>query len=139
LHSGNADAQTDPPPRGSQDMREKAKRWFWQFHLSTAIAVSIVSAFLLLMNFQRREPKESLGTQYGWPLTAYRAVPDHLIRLYPVWKEEAKRFPQDKPLPDLPVWYQDAAAMNAVVAASILLVLFVSFEWLIRRREARKA
>src|SRR5260221_14429612 len=72
----------DPPPRGPQDMIDKPKRKWFQFHLSTAIAMMLLVGMIFLLNFQTRwlsdnerplsEANREFHIRRGWPLTVDR-------------------------------------------------------------------
>jgi hypothetical protein len=119
----------------------KPKLRFWQFHLSTAIILSIVAAVILFLNIRMRQTDElfehdnggsSIEDRCGWPFAIYRTIPEWLIQAEEAdgqseWSQHIK----DN-------WSYSAIAANLLVGTTILFVVLVSCEWLIRRREARK-
>jgi hypothetical protein len=52
----------DPPPQDSQNISEKQNRKFWQFHLSTAVLMSIMVGCLIPLNWKPLVPLVSDGS-----------------------------------------------------------------------------
>ena len=104
----------------------KARRKFWQFHLSTAVILSLTSGGMLLANLPMRLSPVNPGSnvvvyERGWPLNietggdAGRGVLSH------------ER------------WILDGILTNVVFAVGMFIVIAIGSEMLIRRREARKS
>jgi hypothetical protein len=102
-------------------MSEKPKRKFWQFSLTTALLLALLISWLLFMNLYSEPSKQEIHQQhYGWPFAAVQrnVVNGRTVR-----------------------WYVEDANLygDLAIALQIFLVVALISEWLIRRREARKA
>ena len=127
---------------------EKSKRRWFQFHLSTAIALMLTTGAFVGLNLQRHISKQSwtyhfesspgkahtfeLPTErFGWPITVVASVPTDYLRnlenCNELYVEDNGRF--------------DTLALigNAVVALTTLGGIALVSKFIIRRREARKA
>jgi len=112
------------------------RKWF-QIHLSTAIALTVVTAFFLWLNTQvsRREQKESivyssvsggpLGdriTYYGWPC-------DSACVLSAIEKDGTEYFYE----PPWRGWLLRGIVVNVLFAMTFILFIWIACESLIRR------
>jgi hypothetical protein len=114
-------------------MPAPAKRPWFQFHLSTAVVLMFVAAGLLWLNVHPSpvapilDPDIDIGLQvdanarpFGWPI----------IAVYTCGAADTSRVAKI---------HQSAAAFDLFLALSILLAAGASLEWLIRRKQRRKA
>jgi len=110
----------------------KKRRWF-QVHLSTAIALMLVSAVLVWANMRVQDvPYENhadlFRANYGWPLTAvYREAEKWPIGslLYPIGESYYV------------IDWEKGVPLNCSSALAILAATAFACEWLIRRRERK--
>ena len=121
---------------------EKPKRKFWQFHLSTAVALVIVAGGVAGANLTNSKPRRlSLGIQkqYGWPLVAHETndlsilQPDCSLSSDECFKKFALEWSKSESR-----WNRIAAFIDSLIAIGILVAVAFCSEFLIRRREARK-
>jgi hypothetical protein len=125
-------------PRGSQDMSDKPKRKFWQFHLLTLVLMIMLAGTFVTLNIPREwglagvgGPTErswnSSNTTVGWPLKVvyFKYQITDLTRNLVLDSRIEIRNPFSL------VW-------NTGICLFLLVLAFGFSEWLIRRREARK-
>jgi hypothetical protein len=108
--------------------------WF-QFHLSTAVVLMFVAAGLLWLNVAgESHPGGSSGewTELGWPrgISRYDHYQDGTLD-NSVWMPSAGNGWGGSILP--------AITANCAAALTILVLIAVCAEWLIRRKQHRKA
>ena len=92
----------------------KPKRRFWQFHLSTAVVMTIAAGFLLYGTLQPSIYKfhgKDIVT-YGWPISYF--------------------------YDDSSGWCVEALIIDVLACIIVLPLAAYMLEWLLRRREARK-
>jgi hypothetical protein len=131
----------DPPPRGSQDMSEKPKRKFWQFHLATAILSTFAAASLLFANLSPNRkplwpdilPADIYLHVYGWPMVAYIDYIPALEHGIPIGGATSARLQTAEY-----GWNSHHLIIDILCSVAILFIASCLSEWLIRRREARK-
>ena len=133
---------------------EKLKRRFWQFHLATAVLGTLLSGLLFALNFCLYPGSYKLSAaiygkeataEYtkawveddigwiGWPIVMGAKnydLPDDYSGPVP---QEILSSPKRKIR-----WFPRAVIINVAVGIVIIITTGVVFEWLIRRREARK-
>jgi hypothetical protein len=127
----------DPPPKGSQDMSEpdKPKRRFWQFHLSTAILMTVAAGGLFGLNLTKHIGYRNVNMMpLGAPESVYFSYPYHGQGWpFAFWwtlldDETGSKYA-------FTGW--DLIADLSICVAILASIFFVS-ESIIRRREARK-
>lgn len=102
-----------------------------QFHLGTAILMSIAAALLLYANvgrmYERAGGPSGMFEVYGWPMDFERYI--HFDEKGPdqwQWANWANEF-------------TIAISVNVVVAGTLLLGIAALSEWIIRRRQVTSA
>jgi hypothetical protein len=116
-------------------MSEKPKRKFWQFHLSTALILTIAASIILLLNIRLRDTEElidhgggqsSIEQHYGWPCTVYRSLPNYVLARSDVFDDLKSK------------WSFTGLLINATLSTSVLAIVILVSESIIRHRETRK-
>ena len=115
------------------ELEKPKKRRFWQLHLSTTVALSLVTGMLLyahlfhVFGVLTGEEADVLAI-FGWPFPIFRwrnwdgRVPlmDYSWRTYSRWS------------------VLEAIVADVVISLGFIMMTILVLEWLIRRREARK-
>jgi hypothetical protein len=135
-------------------MRVKSKRKLWQIHLSTAVAMTIVTGGLIgvnvrptsasiscamnAMNLLSTDGSGGIGEfrryqYFGWPLVWLESV-DNVRSSGGAWVASD----DVKPQLYLPRQSRLPLLFNVLILAAMILSMGIVLEWLIRRREARK-
>jgi hypothetical protein len=125
------------------------RRWF-QIHLSTAILISTIMAFLIGLNFRSQQVGD--GIEYGWPCTSFSKHPIEPIRqvILAFQTMAAKIYPSEGPKAEPPpeskyrtkamysIWYLPGLFVNLFTVTIICVTSAIISERYIRRPEARK-
>ena len=132
-------------------MSDKPKRRFWQIHLSTAVALMVVVAVLMLLNTAPKSPRIWQGLlytqqemyvddlvvlrrfesrRYGWPMLAYPSTRSQMLTLSD-GTEFVGIVAEDR-------WDAGCITVNVLIGALLLYFTARFCEIRIRRREARK-
>lgn len=128
-------------------MSEKPKRKFWQFHLLTAVLMTFVMAGILWIGVS--SVREHTGAAVGGASHEIRMI--ILSRGFP-WTAHLEKgwargersiasdeFEYERPESWQGQWCYAGLIGDIAVALSVVALVAVLSEWLIRRREARKA
>jgi hypothetical protein len=130
----------------------KPKRKFWQIHLSTAVAMMFVAGTLLGVNFLQSDELYGYQKYYevndlvhvrrsGWPITTVLSIKFEGVPKIGVPKiagiiQGGPTVPEDTRFDVLPRYL--SIPVNVLTAITMLFASAALFEFLIRRREARK-
>jgi hypothetical protein len=115
-------------------MSENSKRRWFQFHLATAILVSLAMAGTIYKSCRPRLHESSglVVRFYGWPYTAFtdEYIDDSKANL------ETTSWMMYQPHP--PEWQIDGLVKDIAIAAASVGIMVIACEVFIRRREAHK-
>ena len=137
-------------------MSEPAKRSFWQFHLSTALVLMFVTSVFVYANTRTTLKTDhwqiygdtTLYVYYkrGWPFQINSATRGRKFHFFTGFEDSSVSstwsVTKEPPLPPEGFdgeWYLRDILKNFAVLILTLVVVAVCCEFVIRRREARKA
>jgi hypothetical protein len=141
-------------------MSEKPKRKFWQFHLATAVFMTLLAGTFLGVNlvpynFTFVRPSEMSGFVHrmkaqGWPMRFHFIGPSERP-FHDGWVNEGTMgYRPEIGLDGSPMtyrqpdeyypgdWEMSNLAVNFIVSLGLVILCATGFEFILRRREARK-